>query len=107
MKQDRLVYSVHRHAVLLAAILTAVLASYHAAMIGRFGVTRLDGVTYFLLDDDPMISMRYGRHLANGIGLVYNQGERVEGFTNPLFTFLSADCICCPSRRRPLPCWYN
>ncbi len=90
MEQDRLANSVHRHPLRLAAFLTLVLASCHAAMIWRFGVTHIDGVTYFLLDDDPMISMRYGRNLANGIGLVYNEGERVEGFTNPLFTFLSA-----------------
>src|SRR5512144_2802654 len=90
MKQDRLANLVHRHPVLLATILTAVLASYHAAMIWRFGVTRIDGVNYFLLDDDPMISMRHGRNVVHGIGLVYNEGERVEGFTNPLFTFLSA-----------------
>jgi arabinofuranosyltransferase len=90
MMQDRLANSVCRHPVLLAAVLIAVLASYHAVMIWRFGVTRIEGVTYFLLDDDPMISMRYGRNLANGLGLVYNEGERVEGFTNPLFTLLSA-----------------
>jgi hypothetical protein len=103
MKQDRLANSVHRHAVLLAALLTVVLASCHAAMIGRFGVTRIDGVTYFLLDDDPMISMRYGRNLANGIGLVYNEGERVEGFTNPLFTFLSAGLHLLPVSAPTLP----
>jgi hypothetical protein len=103
MKQDRLANSVCRHYVLLAAILTAVLASYHAAMIWRFGVTRIDGVTYFLLDDDPMISMRYGRNLANGIGLVYNEGERVEGFTNPLFTFLSAGLHLLPVPTPTLP----
>ncbi len=90
MMQGRLINSVHRHWVLLVVLLTLGLAGYHAAMIWRFGVARIDGLRYFLLDDDPMISMRYGRNLANGIGLVYNEGERVEGFTNPLFTFLSA-----------------
>jgi hypothetical protein len=103
MMQDRLANSVQRHPVLWAAILTAVLASYHAAMIWRFGVARIDGVTYFLLDDDPMISMRYGRNLAHGRGLVYNQGERVEGFTNPLFTFLSAGLHLLPVPAPALP----
>ena len=72
-------------------------------MVWRFGVTRMDGVTYFLLDDDPMISMRYGRNLANEIGLVYNEGERVEGFTNPLFTFLSAGLHLLPVSAPTLP----
>jgi arabinofuranosyltransferase len=103
MTQDRLANSICRRPVLLAVILTAVLASYHAAMIWRFGVARIDGVTYFLLDDDPMISMRYGRNLAHGLGLVYNQGERVEGFTNPLFTFLSAGLHLLPVPAPALP----
>src|SRR5690606_41446755 len=33
-----------------------------------------------------MISMRYAYNLANGNGLVWNQGERVEGMTNLLWT---------------------
>jgi arabinofuranosyltransferase len=32
--------------------------------------------------DDAFISYRYARNLANGLGLVYNPGERVEGYTN-------------------------
>ncbi len=40
--------------------------------------------------DDAFISYRYARHLAEGAGLVYNVGERVEGFTNLLFTLLVA-----------------
>jgi len=40
---------------------------------------------YFILFDDAMISMRYARNLAHGYGLVWNLGERVEGFTNPLW----------------------
>ena len=45
----------------------------------------MDGTRYFSLFDDAMISMRYGRHLAGGLGLVWNPGERVEGYTNPLW----------------------
>ena len=63
---------------------------YHAWMIRDLGMATIDGTTYFLLDDDIMISMRYTRNLASGVGLVYNAGERVEGFTNPLLTFLAA-----------------
>jgi hypothetical protein len=40
-------------------------------------------VRYFTLVDDAMISMRYGRNLAQGYGLVWNIGEPpVQGFTN-------------------------
>jgi hypothetical protein len=36
--------------------------------------------------DDAYISYRYARNLVEGYGLVYNPGEYVEGFTNPLWT---------------------
>ena len=48
--------------------------------------TDLNGQRYFALSDDQMISMRYADNLASGNGLVWNPGERVEGFTNPLWT---------------------
>jgi hypothetical protein len=35
--------------------------------------------------DDAYITMRYARHAAAGEGLVYNPGERVEGYSNPLW----------------------
>ncbi len=50
----------------------------------------IDGVRYFVLDDDMMISMRYGRNLVEGHGLVWNPGERVEGYTNFLWTLVMA-----------------
>src|SRR5690242_4850816 len=40
--------------------------------------------------DDAYISFRYARNLARGLGLVYNPGERVEGYTNFLWTVLMA-----------------
>jgi arabinofuranosyltransferase len=42
------------------------------------------------MDDDAFISFRYARNLARGLGLVYNPGERVEGYTNFLWTVLMA-----------------
>jgi arabinofuranosyltransferase len=50
----------------------------------------VDGTRYFWLDDDQMISMRYARNLAEGHGLVWNPGERVEGYTNFLWTLIMA-----------------
>ena len=40
--------------------------------------------------EDQLIVLRYARNLAEGDGLVYNVGERVMGFTTPLFTVLSS-----------------
>jgi len=62
-----------------------VLAVLYLLFIDRFSVD-LNGQRYFALSDDQMISMRYADNLAAGNGLVWNPGERVEGFTNPLWT---------------------
>ncbi len=40
--------------------------------------------------DDAYISMRYAEHLAEGLGPVYNPGERVEGYTCFLWVALLA-----------------
>lgn len=42
------------------------------------------------IQDDAFISFRYAEHLAEGKGPVYNEGERVEGYTNFLWTVLIA-----------------
>lgn len=42
----------------------------------------IDEIRYWFLGDDVMISMRYARNFADGLGLVWNSGERVEGYTN-------------------------
>jgi len=40
--------------------------------------------------DDAYISYRYARNLAEGLGLVYNEGQRIEGYTNFLWTVVLA-----------------
>ena len=55
---------------------------YHSSYIA------LDGHRYFSLFDDAMISMRYAWNFAHGQGLVWNAGERVEGYTNLLMTLV-------------------
>ncbi len=42
------------------------------------------------VQDDAYISFRYARNMLHGHGLVYNIGERVEGYTNFLWTVISA-----------------
>jgi hypothetical protein len=42
------------------------------------------------LSDDAFISFRYAENLARGLGLVWNPGERVEGYTNFLWVLVHA-----------------
>ncbi len=42
------------------------------------------------MSDDVFISLRYAQNFVAGNGLVYNPGERVEGYTNFLYTMLAA-----------------
>lgn len=40
------------------------------------------------IQDDAFISFRYADHFASGLGLVWNEGERIEGYTNFLWTLI-------------------
>ncbi len=40
--------------------------------------------------DDAYISFRYARNLVSGLGLTFNPGERVEGYSNFLWVLLTA-----------------
>jgi len=66
--------------VILIIVAAAVLAAYMLYM----------GPLY---RDDTFISFRYARNLVAGHGLVYNVGERVEGYTNFLWTMFAAAAI--------------
>src|SRR5574338_593639 len=70
---------------LLLAALTVSFLAYSAGFIYRTSFV-VDGERYFSLFDDAMVSMRYAKNFADGHGLVWNPGERVEGYTNPLWT---------------------
>ncbi|HVN38823.1 MAG TPA: hypothetical protein VMW19_11715 [Myxococcota bacterium] len=52
------------------------------------GLARAHALTWTC--DDAFISFRYAQNLAHGDGLVYNAGERVEGYTNLLWTLALA-----------------
>jgi hypothetical protein len=56
--------------------------------IYRTSFVAIDGHRYFSLFDDAMVSMRYAWNFAHGNGLVWNLGERVEGYTNLLQTLV-------------------
>ena len=70
--------------ILISCCIYALVFIYRASFV-------VDGERYFTLFDDAMISMRYAKNLANGYGLVWNPGgERVEGYTNPLWVLFMA-----------------
>jgi hypothetical protein len=48
---------------------------------------------WLFLGDDCFISFRYADHLVRGEGLVWNPGERVEGYTNFLWVLLMAGSL--------------
>lgn len=60
------------------AILGAALIAAHAVLYAGYVI------------DDAWISFRYARNLASGLGLVFQEGERVEGYTNFLWVILAA-----------------
>jgi len=70
--------------VSLGFLIWGSLIIYRSSFIG------IDGRRYFSLFDDAMVSMRYAWNLSHGLGLVWNPGERVEGYTNLLMTLLMA-----------------
>ncbi|MEY3209798.1 MAG: hypothetical protein RIT28_279 [Pseudomonadota bacterium] len=59
------------------------------AILVMFGVFLALGLVQTTVDDS-FISLRYSANLAKGLGLVYNPGEAVEGFSNPVWTLTSA-----------------
>jgi hypothetical protein len=67
-------------------VLIAGFSLYYIFLIIRSSVV-IKGVRYFSLFEDMMISMRYAKNFAMGYGLIWNPGgDRVEGFTNLLWT---------------------
>lgn len=69
----------------IAVVIT--FAAVYADSVARYATT-IAGHLYVAMCDDAFISMRYARNFAAGRGLVYNQGEAVDGFTNPLWTMI-------------------
>jgi len=69
----------------LFAVAVAAFLTYAGLFVARTSFV-VGGERYFSLFDDAMVSMRYARNFAEGYGLVWNPGgERVEGYTNPLW----------------------
>ena len=84
----------------LLVFATATTAVVFARLTGRFALAATAGgalilylhgaVYYGYTSDDAYISYRYARHLGDGIGLVWNPGQYVEGYSNFLWVLLLA-----------------
>lgn len=75
---------------IVPTVVALVLYAHHARRFIARTSFEIDGARYYSLFDDGMISMRYAWNLAHGHGLVWNPGERVEGYTNLLWTLVMA-----------------
>jgi len=74
-------------------VLIALWVVFAVDFIVRTSHVSIDGVRYFVIFDDVMIGMRYAKNLVEHHALVWNLGERVEGFSNPLWVFIMAATI--------------
>lgn len=73
-----------------AIILGSLYIVWGSLFIYRSSYIALDGERYFGLFDDAMISMRYAWNFAHGLGLVWNTGQHVEGYSNLFMTLAMA-----------------
>jgi hypothetical protein len=72
----------------IIAVISIGFLIWSAAFIYRSSFIAINGKRYFCLFDDAMISMRYAWNFSHGIGLVWNSGEYIQGYTNLLMTLL-------------------
>ena len=77
-----------RRTALIGAVLACLYIAWAYPFMMESSVVAIDGRRYFNLFDDAMISMRYAWNFSHGQGLVWNPGERVEGYTNLLLTLI-------------------
>lgn len=80
----------------LPAALLLLLAGALAQIL--FGFSHFGQAGHAWGADDAYISYRYAENLASGNGLVFNPGERVEGFSNLLYVLLLAPAFALAGR---------
>jgi hypothetical protein len=61
-----------------------------AALVGSLLLSLTHQVMFSTVAEDAFISLRYSMNLAEGHGLVFNAGEKVEGYSNFLWVILVA-----------------
>ena len=79
-----------RHVAAAAFAIPFVLLTAWTVAVAAHASVVVNGERLFYLDDTQMVAMRYGRNLAAGEGLVWNAGERVEGYSNPAWVLVMA-----------------
>jgi len=84
---------------LIELVAAIVFVAWSVRFISRASFLAIDGHRYWGLFDDALISMRYAWNLAHGLGPVWNPGERVEGYSNPLTTLIMAVASAALDRR--------
>ncbi len=83
-------FQLKEHIYILLLLLVATLGAVaHFA----FGFSNGDLGGHAWGADDAYISYRYAQNLVGGHGLVFNPGEKVEGYSNFLYTLLAATFI--------------
>jgi len=75
------------HTYISALLLVAILG---AVAHFSFGFSHSDLSGHAWGSDDAYISYRYAQNFVDGHGLVFNPGEKVEGYTNLLYTLIAA-----------------
>ncbi len=61
---------------------------WRVAEVGLYALAAIAAWIVRFVQDDAFITYRYARNFARGEGLVFNPGERVEGYTNFLWTVM-------------------
>ncbi len=77
-----------RRTGILGGLVAVIYTAWAVPFMLESAVTAIDGRRYYNLFDDAMISMRYAWNFSHGLGLVWNPGQRVEGYTNLLQTLI-------------------
>lgn len=76
---------------LIRNVLAGVAIAVQVVFVGRLVLAAAPGLWESRwVQDDAYISFRYARNLVEGNGLVFNVGDRVEGYTNFLWTVMAA-----------------
>ncbi len=63
---------------------------FAAATLAAVLIGTLHALALRYMSDDSFVAFRYARNFVDGLGLVYNAGERVEGYTNFLWMMIIA-----------------
>jgi len=86
-------HPVRRWEIVLVLFILAAQITYAAAFIRRSSFV-IDEQRFYCLFDDAVVSMEYAKNWVLGHGPVWNEGQRVEGYTNFLWV-----CVMVPVHR--------